>query len=221
MATKSVSSFVSLAQRIVRLVSFEHLQWRHHGLGMLQAELDDAVRIHVWHPELRTIPTTNLRCVHDHRFNLESAIVAGCIIDTPYIVLIGEQPFLSTRNASPEFFKTEAFAIRHAKVQGHFAAPLSGDVTQDRDVFDSVSLGEAWAKEAPSIRRKTGTSYSIARRDWHMTRVEALAVTVVYRYDFDDRPARILGNGKSGIVKNSDKALVKRILSEASDLVRR
>jgi hypothetical protein len=200
------SSFVETARCLVKLCSFRHMRWRHHGLGMLQSELSDTLRIHVWSPELRTIPETNLRCCHDHRFDLESAVVAGSIIDTPYIVLIGAQPYLATSRYDVGFFRTEAFSIIHAKEQNGVAD-------------DCASLGEAWAKELPSVTYNSGTGYRIARRDWHTTRVAGVTVTVVYRSNFDDKPARVLGYGKSGIVRDSDLRLARRVLEEAYALV--
>jgi hypothetical protein len=57
------------------------LTWRHHGLGMLQAELSETLRIHIWHPKLVSPEMAWPRCVHDHRFDLESAVVIGAVRD--------------------------------------------------------------------------------------------------------------------------------------------
>lgn len=178
--------FVALATRIVKLVAFRNLTWRWHGLGMLQAELDDSIRIHVWHESLRHIPADGMRAVHDHRFDIHSAIVYGTIIDTPYTVLVGAQPF-APRFATG-FIETEAFAIKHAKIQ-------AGEGTEGQ------LIGPAWAKPQVPRRYEAGQHYSIAHRDWHTSRVEALTVTVVYRCNFDDKPARVLG-GMGGVVRH-------------------
>lgn len=184
------SVFAALAARLCRVVSFRHLFWRWHGLGMLQAELDEAIRIHVWHPELRRVK--GLRAVHDHRFDIDSAVVYGSIIDVPYVVLVGTQPFWHTQSAGNGFVLTQAYSIVHAKA--HRA-----------DVSDTTLIGEAWSKEMPVMRHAAGSTYRIARRDWHTTRVEGLAVTVVHRGNFDDKPARVLGSAESGIVEGHYK----------------
>jgi hypothetical protein len=193
-------AFAATAVRLVKCVSFRDLIWRWHGLGMLQAELDEEVRVHVWHESLRKIPRGNPRCIHDHRFRIDSAVVVGCIVDHPYIVLIGEQPFLQTGG---EFFKTDAFEIRHAKAQ--------------TGADDAVELGDAWAKETPGVRHAAGSTYVIRRRDWHTTHVEELTVTVVFRSEFDDKPARVLGHSKTGIV--ADKLTWASMSTECHDVL--
>lgn len=82
-----------LAKQVVRGLTFERalgcevrhghrlLEWRHHGLGMLQAELSESLRIHVWHPTLVSPDMSWPRCVHDHRFDLQSMVVVGAVRD--------------------------------------------------------------------------------------------------------------------------------------------
>jgi hypothetical protein len=48
---------------------------------MLQAELSETLRIHIWHPKLVSPEMAWPRCVHDHRFDLESAVVIGAVRD--------------------------------------------------------------------------------------------------------------------------------------------
>jgi hypothetical protein len=195
------SAFVATASRLARTVNLYHLQWRHHALGMLQAELDERVRIHVWHPELREIPKHSLRAVHDHRFDIESAVVIGQIIDKPYIVTF-ERPYILEG-----FEETRVYEIRHAKIQ--------------RGTDDDVRLiGAAWAKAAQTRIIDAGLSYRIERRSFHTTNVHNLAVTVIFRANFDELPARILDYETlriSGIIKNTDTARVKRVLDQAHE----
>lgn len=177
--------FHDAASCLVKRINLFTLTWRWHGFGMLQCDLDESLRIHIHHPALRTIPPENLRSVHDHRFYMTSAVLVGEVIDTPYAVLLGQEP---ADWVKPQFFKTEAFSITHAKV-------ATGD-----DDLDTTNLGVAWAKEFMSSRVSAGSVYAMARRDWHTTRVDALAVTLVHRSNFDTEPARILGTGGGGIV---------------------
>lgn len=81
--------------------------WRHHGLGMLQGEIDDLTRVHIWDPSLRTIPFEGYRDVHDHRFDLYSTILIGEIEDVRYHVVA----------AFEGEGDTDAWEIKHAKIQ--------------------------------------------------------------------------------------------------------
>jgi hypothetical protein len=203
--TTTESSFVATASRLVRLVNFKHLKWRHHALGCLQAELDDSVRIHVWSPVLQAFPPSSLRAVHDHRYDIHSAVVAGTIYDMPCIV-VEDEPFISKG-----FEPISLYEILHAKIQ-------AGDDT------DVKLLGPAWVKRLPLVAYEAESSYRIERRAFHTTVVKGLTVTVVHRSRFDERPARILDYETlriSGIVKDTDPALVRRVLSEAYDVLHR
>ena len=85
---------VEAARQLVRGVSWDTwhgvtavkhgdrpLRWRHHGLGMLQAELSESLRVHVWHPSLVSPGMVWPRCVHDHRFDIGSVVVVGAVRD--------------------------------------------------------------------------------------------------------------------------------------------
>lgn len=72
---------------------------------------------------------------------------------------------------------------------------------------------------------KAGESYEVACRKFHTTEIDGLAVTVVHRCHFDDRPARVLSNSDvtvSGIVRDDSAehdALVEEVLCEAAAAV--
>ena len=59
-----------------------HLEWRHHGTGMLQAYApgNEEVRIHVWHPALLLPGMAESGGMHNHRFTLRSTVVLGSIL---------------------------------------------------------------------------------------------------------------------------------------------
>jgi hypothetical protein len=180
LSTVAFSSYSALAMHIARRLDFEKLRWRHHALGMLQAELDEEVRVHFWHPCLVSIGPETARAVHDHRFDLLSAVLAGRIVDEPIAVSewrsdIGEA--------------TEMWAIDHAKVQVE-----SGE-------SGSIFLGKVFHCPKHRCVRSAGTSYRIERRTFHRTIVTEPAVALVYRSNFDKDPARVLGHGGGGIVR--------------------
>jgi hypothetical protein len=183
--------------------------WRHHGLGMLQGEVTDDVRIHVWHPKLRTIPSESLRSVHDHRFDIMSAVIIGEIEDVLWHV--------SSRPIQQCDAVTNMFAIKHAKIQDG----VSDDVTP---------LGNVWAKARPARKFQAGEVYTIDRRIFHQTIVHGLTVTVVHRSAFDNEPARVLGQVdpakpepfgghkpiESGIVRDENTFLRNGVLESAA-----
>jgi hypothetical protein len=157
--------------------------WRHHGLGMLQSELDEQLRVHVWHPRLRTFAFDDFRDVHDHRFDLTSLVVVGRIDDVHYRVREVDGRYYSDREPN-----TRMWAIVHAKAQ-------------DRTPQIATDLGAVHATQSACFTVGDGDWYRVPRREFHTTRVDDLAVTLVHRTHFDHEPARILGpRGDSGII---------------------
>lgn len=205
----SRSAVAAVAREVLRGIDLMALEWRHHGLGMLQAELSADVRVHVWHPELRVLVYGDYRDVHDHRFTLLSYVAAGEIHDVPFDVVslgygkhgpvgLDDRPMASV------------YEIAHAKEQKE---------------GESVSryIGAARVRPGEAIRLGSGSVYGVRRRKFHTTRAYALAVTVVHRSDFDDAPARVLApwprpkKVESGIVPVSSESRLTRafVLREA------
>ncbi len=52
-----------------------------HGLGFLQIQLTDQLRIHVWHPDLPRRRCFKHSSAHNHRFGFESTVLAGIIVN--------------------------------------------------------------------------------------------------------------------------------------------
>lgn len=178
--------------------------WRHHGLGVLQREISDTQRIHVWSPALSTLQGAR-RC-HDHRFDLHSVVLLGDIFDTPVSIRPTLEP---TRYAHP------MYGIDHAKIQvpGQSHAEFLGYVeTNPKDFW----LGSSYFDYAPAGARRYGhgTGYFIERGAFHTSHVRDLTVTLVTRSNFSDEPARVLGSGESGIVPRTNKALVDLLLQQ-------
>lgn len=172
-------------------------EWRHHGLGMLQCELDDTTRIHVWHPSLRATWADNgFRAVHDHRFDFASAVMVGSFDDVSYDVVrnVGDYPLGAWRDL-PE---TDLFEIAHAKLQ------MKGDAFKRH-------LGTVFVQKGLPRRRTAGDVYEVRRRLFHTTIAHGLAVTVVSRSNFDEQPARVLDNPESGIVPKTDATSRQRV----------
>lgn len=74
------SETLSLLRAIVAN-AMPRLQWRHSGLGMLQAYIlegnQQEVRVHVWHPSLKLPGIDGAGLGHDHRFDMTSCVLTG------------------------------------------------------------------------------------------------------------------------------------------------
>lgn len=202
------TAYAALAREFVRKIDLSDpdLKWRHHGLGMLQAELTDEIRIHVWHPKLVRIPQDNFRNVHDHRFHITSFVAAGSIVDVAYDVI----PATSLSRTSKHAL-TEVHEIVNAKEQLQ-AEP--GKLT--------TLIGAVFTCPVTTSIYRAGDVYNIPRRTFHTTRVDSVAVTLVHRGNFDKAQARILGPSDvvgSAIVRDDPEAafLRERVLIEAID----
>jgi hypothetical protein len=192
----------------------DRLKWRHHGLGMLQAEFSEALRIHVWHPSLVCAEMAWPRCVHDHRFDLESAVLVGAVRDvTPNVF-----PF----DPGSSWDKAKVYEIEHAKNQDRLVKGGCSTATSAR------LLGEVNVFRALAETYGAGESYRVDRRTFHTTEVDVLTVTVVHRSNFDDKLARVLCSpdadvtAVSGIVRDDSPEhaeLVRRVLAEAESAV--
>ncbi len=170
------------ARVLLRGQSLRGLSWRHHGVGMLQAELSETLRVHVHHPSL--VAMSWPRNCHDHRFDLVSVVLYGRIYDTRYVV----RAFEHESHSSDVF---DVWEINHAKVQ-------VGDGRDLRRAGRVVALPE----DVRDAFVPAGQVYGIPRRVFHTTRADELTVTLVHRSNFDDQPARVLsasGVPESGI----------------------
>jgi hypothetical protein len=225
-----MTPFVEAARQIVRGIQWLHnpisgsfaghgLQWRHHGLGMLQAELSETLRIHVWHPKLVSEGMAWPRCVHDHRFDIHSAVVVGGVIDVPcYVSLSGHRT-----PTEAGWDNVNVYEIEHAKNQDRLVLEKGCSTATS-----AKKLAQGSVYQGEPVFHKAGGGYLIERRHFHTTRVDDLAITVVHRSNFDDRLARVLCapdkdvTAVSGIVRDESldhRVLCNWVLREASDAI--
>jgi len=190
---------------------------------MLQSEIDENLRVHIWHPDLVRIPEGPRR-IHDHRFDITSYVIVGEVGDVRYRVVIGE-----SAKPTPGWTETQCWEIKHAKTQvqarvnvvpirkgdpvsaAEFAALLqAGARLGCSTATDAELLGRALFATIASASMRAGAVYEIPRRVFHTTVVSKLAVTFVQRSNFDDKLARVLGDagdGKSAIQKTNHDEL--------------
>jgi hypothetical protein len=149
------------------------LSWRHHGLGMLQAELSETLRVHVWHPSLVSPGMTWPRCVHDHRFDITSAVIVGEVRDVVPDVREGGGP----THPSGNWQRAKVYEIEHAKNQDRLVLEKGCSTATSAKLLGDVILTRAYADRM----YKAGSGYRIARRVFHTTEIDALAITVIHR----------------------------------------
>lgn len=227
-----MTTFVDAARLLVQAMQFSPgpmflyggrvMQWRHHGLGMLQAELSEEVRVHIWHPALVSPGMAWPRCVHDHRFDITSAVVVGEIIDVPCRVQEFPEPFACFARP-PHEHRVNIYEIEHAKNQDKMV-----DMKGCSTASSAKLLNRGILVELEIERQRAGNEYHIDRRQFHTTRVEALAITVIHRSNFDNRLARVLCAPDkdvmaiSGIVRDESperKLIVESVLRQAASAI--
>lgn len=182
------------------------IEFRHHGLGMLQGYLDKNTRIHIWHPGLCSDWTQEpFRAVHDHRYDLRSEVLVGSLIDVSYEVIpYGSWDVSCMAVPSNEWKTTHLWEIVNAKAQ----RGLSDDmIAQDK--------GAVLVRETGRRAYSKGDSYTIPRRAFHTTIVDRAmdypTVTLVTRSQLDNRPARVLGQTGRSAIKNDAEIFVNLI----------
>jgi hypothetical protein len=155
-----------------------HLDWRHHGIGVLQAYLhegDHEARIHVWHPSLvlAGFDETN-GLVHDHRFDFSSYVLLGAVYN---------ECFEFWGDSQGDWVK---YGVTHARKamqeKGDYHAPL-GELDNGAR-YRAVRAGD-WFQ--------ANSCYRMKARNFHMTRVQELTVTLVIKDGLVDGPAVIAG----------------------------
>lgn len=167
------------------------LQWRHHGIGVLQAYLhegDHETRVHVWHPDL-VLPefTPENGLVHDHRFGFTSFVMHGAIYDEAWELEVdngGEWQIHTTQNA------------RSFKEQTGEQYGAHTDIKPEDARRYSLRREGHW--------HEAGQKYQIEPREFHMTRVQDLTVTVVVKTSLVDGPAKIVTKRGATLVNAFD-----------------
>lgn len=56
-------------------------KWTYQGFGMLRLYVGGDMRLHVWVPELAV---ENVSVIHDHPWDFESVVIAGCVKNVIY-----------------------------------------------------------------------------------------------------------------------------------------
>jgi hypothetical protein len=209
--TKIFRNFSFDSMRVLVLSVIDRIEFRHHGIGVLQGYVwenrNPEVRIHIWSPKLLKPGMDVSGDCHDHRFDMVSHVLVGTVVHESWVPIESESG------------DHEMMALTHARAAADTAyhgptTPLHGRFTVDRQQF--------------VIR--AGNSYTFPAKRFHRSPLEnpymagvpsELAVTCVEKHNQRDDPARLLYPAAHPPVMafghTPDPELVKSIIKEAKD----
>jgi hypothetical protein len=158
--------------------AIRHLQWRHSGLGMLQAYIleggHDEARIHIWHPSLRLDGIDDAGLGHDHRFDMTSWVLIGRLTHMEIVTFHdpkGRWKIYEVVNARKALRETGSRAGEFRLIEG------------------AVEL----EKHAMTI--SAGDCYFFPKRTFHETRPDSqVVITIALKTNQDEVPARVLSS---------------------------
>lgn len=169
------------ADRALVLRLFDQLEWRRHGIGVLQAYVSEGgeaeVRVHVWHPDLLRPGIADHGDIHDHRFRLHS------------LILHGEIEHEEVRAELDPEGDWDVHQVLHARINptGEMKRPFAEVVPGPLSATaERVRISRA---EYVFLR---GEAYTFERGHFHRTVAHGLAITLVTKTEQLDRGARIL-----------------------------
>jgi hypothetical protein len=156
------------------LALFPSVQWRHHGIGVLQGYVaencEPEVRLHVWAPELVKPGMSESGDIHDHRFDLVSHVLCG---------QVGHEEIIPEESDDGAWSMLKLTHARAAKEMGYHGptAPLPGRFNARRSSFVI----------------EQGYSYHFPAGRFHRSPVmPGVAVTCVEKHNQSTDSARIL-----------------------------
>lgn len=172
------------------------LDWRHSGLGMLQAYVhegtDREMRVHLWHSSLRRKGIEESGLFHDHRFDLYSQVLVGQLRQAEHEL---------TADLAGGWQLHEVLHAR-AAADGRAAARIKGAPFHS----PPTPLPQRYRIETKDTVVVAGQAYSFPKREFHGTYPETdLVVTLVTKSNQEDFQARILApHGKPIVHAFSD-----------------
>jgi hypothetical protein len=151
------------------------LEWRHFGVGALQAYLSEdghlEQRLHLWHSSLVRKGIQGHGDCHNHRFSFVSQVLCGTIVNETWDLRAfeaGDYGLYEVEHARAAQQRTGAFDGECRLVTRCHAAPIGRD----------------WVH--------AGHSYEFKRGEFHRSSCLGLTVTLVTKFDQKEERARIL-----------------------------
>lgn len=187
--------------RRMALASLGKIEWRHHGIGVLQGYLledyEPEIRLHVWHPKLLKPGMDVSGDTHDHRFDMVSHVLCGMVIHEEV------EPILDPEGDHRMLALTHARAAADTNYHGPTReVPGKYKVVRQRLTIDE------------------GNSYSYPAQHFHRSPLrDEVAVTVVEKYNQCPEQARLLFHKDHPPVMafghEPDQALISHVLQLA------
>jgi len=157
------------------LALWPSLRWRHAGFGALQAYIAEGegreLRAHLWHPSLVKTGIVESSLCHDHRFDMRSSVLVGCIRQTEFRL-----------RPAPDG-QWETWRVLHARA----AAALGGSFHHEPE-----ATGEFFDRHSTIYRFHAGEGYTFNKFAFHETQAEAITITLVEKSNQENVNARIL-----------------------------
>lgn len=163
--------------RAMALRAIDSVQWRHHGIGVLQGYLDEGAdvetRLHIWSRRLLKPGTDISGDAHDHRFSMVSHVLCGTIAHEEL------HPFESTAGDHKMIALTHARAAADSKFHGP-TTELPGKFRVSRRM-EHIEAGQTYMFPAKHFHRSP-----------LLGGLDDVAVTVIEKHQQQAAPARIL-----------------------------
>lgn len=163
-----------LTQRALEALRSGKLEWRHHGIGVLQAYLEEGEgvehRLHIWSRSLLKPGIDASGDVHDHRFDMVSHVLFGKIVNEEWHLTADPEGTLTTMTL---------VNARAAGAAHNFHAPMQP--THERYVCEPRF---AWVP--------AGFLYRFPKKHFHRSPHDRFAITWVEKHNQVNEPARIV-----------------------------
>lgn len=134
------------------------------GLGFIQIKLSDTIRLHVYCSDVKI--TTDPEDLHDHRYNFESHILKGKLVNEIYSIFDGDTHKLSFESCVPGWQKN-----------------VSNDAVQ--------SINPCSVKLLSLSQLSSGSSYFMEKDTFHRVETER-CITIVTREIPSKAMARVI-----------------------------
>lgn len=156
----------------------DKIQWRHHGIGVLQGyireDVNPEIRIHIWSDRLLKPGIDLSGDVHDHRFDMVSHVLYGSVAHEVWI----ETP--DEKGDHEMLTLTHARAAAATDYHGP-TAPLTGRYSVDRQLY-VIDAGKSYTFPAKKFHRSPFLNYL----------PKDVVVTCIEKHDQQNAPARLL-----------------------------
>lgn len=163
-----------LKERACEALASGKLNWRHHGIGVMQAYLEEGGsiehRLHIWSRSLLKDGIDVSGNAHDHRFDMVSHVLFGAICNTEYELV---------ESASGTWTTMTLVHARAAGAENNYHAPMQ-------------PTGKRYIAYPRARIIREGDKYHFPARHFHTSSVGGFTITWVEKYNQSEEPARIV-----------------------------